>query len=118
MFSKNQMNIIIACLVLCLIVIGLAGSGNLITEKKYVAKGNPSTYIIFNSKDNTFFYHGEGEQNYKGTYIETPTDYSIFFEDGSGVVYTRYQNDSISLLPDCKVVFVREECTGLQKLGF
>lgn len=117
MFSKNQMNVIIGLLLLGIIFLGIVGTGYLETEKKYVAKGNPNVYITFNREDNKFFYHGEGEQNFQGTYMETPTDFSIFFDDGSGAVYTRYENDSIALKPENKTVFVREECTGLQKMG-
>lgn len=115
--SSNQMNIIIVGLLIGLVFVGLAVSGHLETEKKYVAQGNPDVYITFSNRDNSFFYHGAGNQNFQGTYVETPTDYSIFFEDGSGVVYTRYSNDSIALKPENKTVFVREESTGLQKFG-
>jgi len=117
MVSKNQMNIIIVCLFLGIIIIGLAGSGCLITEKKYVIPGNQNVYLIFNTKDHTVFYHGEGTQNYQGTFIESDTDYSIFFQDGSGVIYTKFENGSIALKPENNPVFEMVESTGLQKLG-
>jgi len=117
MVSKNQMNIIIIFLFLGIIIIGLAGSGYLITEKTYTLTGNPDVYITFNTKDNTFFYHGTGDRNYQGRYIETDTDYSIFFDDGSGMIYTKFENGSIAMKAENAPVFVREESTGLQKLG-
>ncbi|MDD2260564.1 MAG: hypothetical protein PHO87_06180 [Acholeplasmataceae bacterium] len=117
MVSKNQMNIIIACLFLGLIIIGLAGSGYLITEKKYTLHGDPNVYITFNTKDHTFFYHGTGDRNYQGTYIETDTDYSVFFDDGSGMIYTKFENGSIAMISENAPVFEMVESTGLQKLG-
>jgi hypothetical protein len=82
MVSKGQMNVIIMILILGIVCIGIAGlanSGMLIKEKKYIQLDKPDNYITFNMKTQKAFLHwGTVNQIAEGNFVETETDYSIF----------------------------------------
>jgi hypothetical protein len=122
MVSKGQMNVLLVVMgiiIICMAVLGLANSGYLVKEKKYVYPEKPNDYIIFYTQTHRAFIHfGSENKTGIGDYIETDTDYSIFLDKSTeNIVFTKFANNSISLAPDYPEYFVYEKGTFLNQLG-
>jgi len=122
MFTKSRMNIIIGILIfmiLCVGLVGLANSGTLVKEKKYVQLEKPDNYITFNMKTQRVFIHwGTVGAVYQGDFKETDTDFSVFLDKSlEHVIYTKFDNGTISLAPDYPQYFTYEKGTFLNQLG-
>jgi hypothetical protein len=68
-----------------------------------------------------FFHSNDNKTNYKGTYVETDTDYTLFLDNpltsGTGMVMTKFDNDSIAAPPDYSVIFIHQKGSFLNRLG-
>lgn len=124
MVTKGQMNVVIGLLILsiaCIGVYGLANSGMLVKEKKYVNPDDKSNYIIFYSEDKTALVLKEGEA-YQAKYVETDAAYSIFVTMGNtevskGIVLEKIDSGHIKGT-NSTTVFVLEKGTFFNNLGF
>jgi uncharacterized protein YceK len=68
-------------------------------EKNYTNAENPNNYILLNNTSKTVFIHTGSGENYKGTYVETETDYTFFIDGGSSQVFEKLDNVSIAIVP-------------------
>jgi hypothetical protein len=81
-----------------IIAVLLSTSGCAAKEQKYAATKNPELYVVFNNdQEKTAFYHSAGVENYKGTWEETDTDYTMFIDDGSSLVFTKMEGGKIGM---------------------
>ena len=115
--SKMQLKCII---ILTIITLSLTVSGCTEKEKKYVQLETPDNYISFNTQTERVFIHwGSVGAAYQGDYKETANDFTLFIDNSrEQVIFTKFDNDSISLAPDYPEYFVHEKGTVFQQMGF
>jgi hypothetical protein len=81
-----------------IITILLFASGCAAKETKYAAAKNPEMYVVFhNDEGKTAFYHSAGVENFQGTWTETKTDYTMFLDDRSSLVFEKMDDGSIGM---------------------
>jgi hypothetical protein len=84
MATKTQMNILIVILILgilCVGSIGLANTGHLEKEKKFVYLEKPDNYVTFDTHTHRAFIHfGSVNSTGVGSYIETDQDFNIYLD--------------------------------------
>ena len=89
-------------IILAILTLVLIGSG---CTEKYTSETNVDTYIQFDSSDNTVLIHGLGDADFRGEYEEDAQGYSLFMDDKSRLRYDRFENGSIALRPDHKIMY-------------
>lgn len=87
-------------IILLLIIIFASGCAS--KETKYVQSGDDQDYVTLSS-DGTAFYHTGGLENYKGTWEKREGQYgeneiTVFFDDGSSLVFRQQQDEKDILL--------------------
>ena len=87
-------------IILCLFII--FASGCTAKDQKYVSEHKQDRYVQFNNdQGHTAFYHSGSTENYKGTWTETETDYTMFLDtDGSSLVFKKLEANKIGLVLD------------------